>query len=162
MRARKEAHECAFFTFVYGPCRRSHAVPPMPHSRHPPPSRGKWKLLIIRNLLKRPWFFNELKRDIPGISHKMLTASLRELEGDRLIRREEISTPRKGVQYSLTELGESLLPLFTAMKEWGGNFIKKPRPSAHLRFGQGIRPRDRGRERRPAGGGAYGACAGTR
>lgn len=85
---------------------------------------GKWKLLIIRNLLKRPWCFNELKRDIGGISHKMLTASLRELERDRLIRREEISEPRKCVQYSLTCLGESLRPLFNVMKEWGEFYAK--------------------------------------
>lgn len=85
---------------------------------------GKWKLLIIRNLLKRPWCFNELKRDIDGISHKMLTASRRELERDRLITREEISGPRKCVRYSLTELGATLCPVFDAMKAWGEFYQK--------------------------------------
>lgn len=85
---------------------------------------GKWKLLIIRNLLKRPWYFNELKRGVTGISHKMLTSCLRELESDGLVRRETIATPRKSVQYSLTELGETLRPLFSAMKDWG-EFYKK-------------------------------------
>lgn len=85
---------------------------------------GKWKLLIIRNLLKRPWCFNELMRDVAGISHKMLTSCLRELENDRLVRREALATPRKSVQYSLTDLGETLRPLFAAMKDWG-EFSKK-------------------------------------
>lgn len=85
---------------------------------------GKWKLLIIRNLLKRPWYFNKLKRGVTGISHKMLTSCLRELESDGLVRREAIATPRKSVQYSLTELGETLRPLFAAMKDWGA-FYKK-------------------------------------
>lgn len=85
---------------------------------------GKWKLLIIRNLLKRPWYFNELKRGVTGISHKMLTSCLRELENDGLVRRHVIPTARKSVQYSLTELGETLRPLFSAMKDWG-EFYKK-------------------------------------
>lgn len=48
---------------------------------------SKWKLLIIRNLLQRPWRFNELKRDLTGISQKVLTNSLRSMEEDGLITR---------------------------------------------------------------------------
>lgn len=85
---------------------------------------GKWKLLIIRNLLQRPWYFNELKRGVAGISHKMLASSLRELETHKLVRRDVMATPRKSVRYSLTDLGETLCPLFAAMKDWG-KFYKK-------------------------------------
>jgi len=48
---------------------------------------SKWKLLIIRNLLARPWRFNELKKDLAGISQKVLTDNLRSLESDNLITR---------------------------------------------------------------------------
>lgn len=80
---------------------------------------GKWKLLIIRNLLIRPWRFNELKDDLIGISHKVLTDTLRVLEKDGLITRRTIETENQYQAYSLTELGESLRSLFANMKEWG-------------------------------------------
>lgn len=80
---------------------------------------GKWKLLIIRNLLKRPWRFNELKDDLIGISHKVLIASLRSLEKDGLIIKVDIQGEKPYQAYSLSELGESLRALFVGMKEWG-------------------------------------------
>lgn len=69
---------------------------------------SKWKLLIIRNLLARPWRFNELKKDLEGISQKVLTDSLRSMEADGIITRTVYPEVPPRVEYSLTELGKSL------------------------------------------------------
>lgn len=84
---------------------------------------SKWKLLILRNLLVRSWRFNELKRNLDGISHKVLAASLRSMEQDGIIARKVHDTRPPTVEYSLTELGESLRPVLDAMHNWG-NFYK--------------------------------------
>ncbi len=64
---------------------------------------SKWKLLILRDLLNKPCRFQELKRDLDGISHKVLTASLRSMESDGLVKRTTLRTIPLGVEYSLTE-----------------------------------------------------------
>jgi len=69
---------------------------------------SKWKLLILRNLMVRPWRFNELKRSLDGISQKVLTDSLRSMESDGIIIRRVYAEPILRVEYSLTPLGESL------------------------------------------------------
>ena len=79
---------------------------------------SKWKLLIIRNLLRRPWRFNELHRDLAGISQKVLTSSLRELEQDGLVHREVFAEVPPRVEYSLTDLGLTLEPVLEAMEDW--------------------------------------------
>lgn len=84
---------------------------------------SKWKLLIIRNLRMRPWRFNELKKDLDGISQKVLTDSLRSMEEDGLITRTvypEVVPPR--VEYALSELGQSMSPILDAMQQWGTNY----------------------------------------
>lgn len=68
---------------------------------------GKWKLLIIRNLRVRPWRFNELQRDLEGISQKVLTDSLRQMMDDGLVYRHDYQEMPPRVDYSLTELGEN-------------------------------------------------------
>jgi len=80
---------------------------------------SKWKLLIMRNLLVRPWRFNELHRSLDGISQKVLTESLRSMEADGLILRTEYRESPPRVEYSLTPLGESLRPVLGAMQAWG-------------------------------------------
>lgn len=80
---------------------------------------SKWKLLIIRNLLARPWRFNELKRDLDGISQKVLTDSLRSMEEDGIITRTVYSEVPPRVEYALSELGESMRPIIKSMEEWG-------------------------------------------
>ena len=72
---------------------------------------GKWKLLIIRNLRMRSWRFNELQRDLEGISQKVLTDSLRQMMDDGLVYRHDYQEMPPRVDYSLTELGEKLLPI---------------------------------------------------
>lgn len=80
---------------------------------------SKWKLLILRNLLSRPWRFNELKRDLEGVSQKVLTDSLRSLEEDGIIVRTVYPEVPPRVEYSLSELGESMRPILDAMASWG-------------------------------------------
>ena len=80
---------------------------------------SKWKLLIIRNLLERPWRFNELKKDLDGISQKVLTDSLRSMEEDGLITRTVFPEVPPHVEYALSDLGETMRPILDAMQEWG-------------------------------------------
>ncbi len=84
---------------------------------------GKWKLLIIRNLRVRAWRFNELQRDLEGISQKVLTDSLRQLMDDGLVYRHDYREMPPRVDYSLTELGEKLLPIMDALADFG-NYYK--------------------------------------
>ena len=77
---------------------------------------SKWKLLIMRNLLQRPWRFNELRKNLEGISQKVLTDSLRSIT--RTVYPEV--PPR--VEYALSALGESMRPIMDAMEAWGNNY----------------------------------------
>ena len=85
---------------------------------------SKWKLLIIRNLLVRPWRFNELKKDLKGISQKVLTDSLRSLENDGIITRTVYPEVPPRVEYALSELGESMRPIIGSMEAWGISYKK--------------------------------------
>ena len=83
---------------------------------------SKWKLLIIRNLLQRPWRFNELKRNLTGISQKVLTDSLRSMEEDGLITRTVYPGVPPRVEYALSDLGQTLKPILDSMVEWGNAY----------------------------------------
>lgn len=83
---------------------------------------SKWKLLIMRNLLSRPWRFNELKKNLEGISQKVLTDSLRSMEADGLLTRTVYPEVPPRVEYTLTELGYSLRPILEAMRVWGEEY----------------------------------------
>ena len=80
---------------------------------------NKWKLLILRNLLTRPWRFNELRKSLDGISQKVLTESLRAMESDGIIVRTVYAEVPPRVEYSLSALGETLRPILDAMQAWG-------------------------------------------
>ena len=80
---------------------------------------NKWKLLILRNLLERPWRFNELLHSIPGISQKVLTDNLRALEHDGIITRTVFPEVPPRVEYALSELGNSMRLIMDAMQAWG-------------------------------------------
>ena len=85
----------------------------------------KWKVLIMRNLfLFGTQRFGELKRGINGISEKMLTQQLRQLEQSGLITRKVYPEVPPRVEYSLTELGNSLKPIFDAMHIWGTDYLQ--------------------------------------
>ena len=80
---------------------------------------SKWKLLIIRNLLVRPLRFNELRRDLEGISQKVLTDSLRSMEEDGIVTRTVYPEVPPRVEYALSQMGESMRPIIKAMEDWG-------------------------------------------
>ena len=80
---------------------------------------NKWKLLIMRNLLVRPWRFNELQKSLEGISQKVLTDNLRSMEADGLVVRTVYAEVPPKVEYSLTELGESMRPILMSIQAWG-------------------------------------------
>ena len=85
---------------------------------------SKWKLLIMRNLLARPWRFNELQKSLDGVSQKVLTDSLRSMESDGIIVRTVYPEVPPRVEYSLSELGESMRPIIKSMEEWGLDYKK--------------------------------------
>ena len=86
---------------------------------------SKWNLLIIRNLLKRPWRFNELKKNLEGISQKVLTDSLRSMEADGIISRTVFPEVPPRVEYALTALGQSMRPIIKAMEDWGISYKQR-------------------------------------
>lgn len=80
---------------------------------------GKWKPLILWALQDRPRRFGELRRDVPGVSEKMLTQQLRELEADGIVHREVYREVPPRVEYSLTALGQSLNAALMPLGDWG-------------------------------------------
>ena len=86
----------------------------------------KWKVLILRDLfLYGVQRFSELKKSLHGVTQKMLTQQLRELESDGVINRKVYPVVPPKVEYSLTELGQSLKPVVDAMWTWGEEFKKQ-------------------------------------
>ncbi|HIR13849.1 MAG TPA: helix-turn-helix transcriptional regulator [Candidatus Choladousia intestinavium] len=85
---------------------------------------SKWKLLILRNLMARPWRFNELRKDLEGISQKVLTDSLRAMEEDGIITRTVYPEVPPRVEYALSPLGVSMRPILDAMEQWGIEYKK--------------------------------------
>nr|WP_300410124.1 helix-turn-helix domain-containing protein [uncultured Ruminococcus sp.] len=85
---------------------------------------SKWKILIMRNLLVRSWRFNELKKDLDGISQKVLTDSLRSMEDDGIVTRTVYAEVPPRVEYALSPLGESMRPIMDAMEKWGTEYKK--------------------------------------
>ena len=87
----------------------------------------KWKVLIIRDLLTGTKRFCELKKSVKGITQKVLTAKLRELEELGLVNREVYQQTPPKVEYSLTDIGYSLLPDLDSLKDWGKDYKKYTR-----------------------------------
>jgi DNA-binding HxlR family transcriptional regulator len=86
---------------------------------------GKWKALILWWLQERTWRFAELRRQIPGITEKMLTRQLRELEADGIVARRVYPTVPPRVEYSLTAYGRSLKRALSAICDWGRNHMER-------------------------------------
>ena len=85
---------------------------------------GKYKALILWHLSEKKLRFSELKKAVSA-TPKMLTQQLRELEAQRLIHREVFPVVPPKVEYSLTELGRSLMPILVAMRDWGADYMRK-------------------------------------
>jgi DNA-binding HxlR family transcriptional regulator len=96
---------------------------------------GKWKPLILFFLERRTCRFSELKRLIPGMTRKMLTQHLRELERDDIVHRKVYAQVPPKVEYSLTKHGESLKPILKLMSAWGSKH------RARYGNGNGTRPK---------------------
>lgn len=88
----------------------------------------KWKILILRDLIDGTKRFGELKGSVTGISQKVLTSKLRQMEESGLLNRKIYAEVPPKVEYSLTEVGESLSPVLDAMAKWGIEYkqIKQP------------------------------------
>lgn len=85
---------------------------------------GKYKALILWHLSENTLRFSELKKRISDATPKMLTQQLRELEANALIHREVFPVIPPKVEYSLTELGKSVLPVLVAMRDWGAGYLR--------------------------------------
>lgn len=87
---------------------------------------GKWKPIILLHLLEEDTLrFSELKRLIPGITQKMLTNQLRDLEEEDIIERVVYPVVPPKVEYSITEYGRTLHPILDAMHAWGTNHLQR-------------------------------------
>jgi DNA-binding HxlR family transcriptional regulator len=93
---------------------------------------GKWKVLILWHLSFQPYRFSELRELLDGVSEKVLTAQLRELEGDGLVVRRSAQTVPPRVDYRLSSAGHELIPIMERMCEWA---------SLHLGVKPSLRPR---------------------
>jgi DNA-binding HxlR family transcriptional regulator len=83
---------------------------------------GKWKTVALYHLMKQPNRFSELQRKLPGVTQRMLTLQLRELEADGLVHREVYPQVPPKVEYSVTDLGRTLEPIVKAMLTWGETY----------------------------------------
>ena len=90
---------------------------------------NKWKLLILRNLLAGTQRFGELRKTLPGISQKVLTDNLRSMEDDGILTRRIYPEVPPRVEYSLTELGNTMRPILKAMESWGLGYQETVRGS---------------------------------
>lgn len=89
---------------------------------------GRWKVLILRELFDQAKRFGELHRAMNGITQKMLTQQLRELEQDGIVHREVYLQVPPKVEYSLTPLGRTLRPILDSMHQWGLRFLDNSLP----------------------------------
>ena len=85
---------------------------------------GKYKALILWHLAEKKLRFSQLNKLIPGTTAKMLTQQLREMEAQNLIHREVYPVVPPKVEYSLTDLGVSLMPVLVAMRNWGADYLR--------------------------------------
>ena len=82
----------------------------------------KWKVLILRDLLTGTKRFGELKKSLTGVSQKVLTSQLREMEENGLVERKAYPEVPPRVEYALSDLGETLRPVFSALESWGNGY----------------------------------------
>jgi DNA-binding HxlR family transcriptional regulator len=86
---------------------------------------GKWKGVILFHLLGGTKRFNEMSRLVPGITQRMLSRQLRELEADRIVERKVYPEVPPRVEYSLTEFGRTLEPILRTLQQWGAQYLER-------------------------------------
>lgn len=96
---------------------------------------GKWKMPILWRLDKRVWRYNELRRELANVSHKMLTQHLRELEHHGLITRTVHPVVPPHVDYAITPLGRTTLPIIEALRTWGSMYRRRREKSGPAKNG---------------------------
>ena len=94
---------------------------------------SKWKVLILRDLIDGKKRFGELKKSIGSVSQKVLTAQLREMESDGLVKRTVYAEVPPRVEYELSELGNTLRPVLDSMLLWGKEYKEKIESAANNR-----------------------------
>ena len=98
----------------------------------------RWTLLLVRELSTGPKRFKDLLEGLPGIGTNLLTARLKALEGEGIVRRATLPPPAGSNVYELTELGWSLEPVIVALSRWGATFLDAPREEEDLRPGWAV------------------------
>lgn len=86
---------------------------------------GKWKGVVLFHLLDKTLRFGELQRTMPNVTRRMLTLSLRELEADGLVHREVYKQVPPKVEYSLTEYGQTIVPIIKSLRTWGDAYMAR-------------------------------------
>jgi DNA-binding HxlR family transcriptional regulator len=84
---------------------------------------GKWKVQILNRLMDGPMRYSEIHRSIPGLTEKMLSQQLRELEEDKILIRKVYPEVPPKVEYAFTELGKQLATIFYSLEKWGASFL---------------------------------------
>ena len=97
---------------------------------------GKWKLIIVYWLAESPKHFAALRREMTGISQKVLTEQLRELVSDGIVRRQPKGAVPSPVEYSLTDYGRSVLPLVEGVRLWGKSHMERVPPRTDAPVGE--------------------------
>src|SRR5690242_19289540 len=93
----------------------------------------RWALLIVRELLAGPRRYTDLHADLPAVSTDVLANRLKELEADGLVTRRRLPSPANAQVYELTDRGRGVLPVLTALAEWGGPLLSEPQPTDAVR-----------------------------
>ncbi|MFD8966174.1 winged helix-turn-helix transcriptional regulator [Streptomyces sp. NPDC059568] len=93
----------------------------------------RWTLLIVRELLAGPRRYTDLHADLPGVSTDVLASRLKDMERDELATRRRLPPPSAAYVYELTERGRGLLPVLTALAEWGAPALEERRPTDAVR-----------------------------
>ncbi len=87
---------------------------------------GKWKSVILYHLIEGPLRYNELRKQMPGVTERTLSLQLQQLQEDGVVRREVFTTkPPLKVEYSLTDFGKTLIPLLQMIADWGEEVSKE-------------------------------------
>ncbi|WP_342423300.1 winged helix-turn-helix transcriptional regulator [Paenibacillus sp. FSL E2-0178] len=98
---------------------------------------GKWKGVLLYHMMDSTKRFNEFRRICPGITQRMLTLQLRELEEDGVVHREVYHQVPPKVEYSLTEFGRTLIPIIKLMRDWGTEYQAKQQSADRCPLGNG-------------------------